>query len=305
MKYAIAAVSILSLAMVANATIVYQANFESYDTSAGAVDITINTTGDDDTISGIYTGDGITPVLQAEAAAGDFQTGNYMRMGKGSATGNLGIEQTYMGAFGNEVGEDDVLIISMDYQETVSNCSLRLMGNAVVDGNTDPDYVGKWFGKKADPTYIRNTQRVTLVCNWSSTPITLPTLDTDGNNVVLNTGEYAAYGKYLSSGSYVKWDAKDAGLVQPDKASLADPDYGSAEDPNYSLTDPYMTVNGIRMDGNNNFGSAWDNIIVSNDASELIGGVSILALPVGTIPEPATMVLLGLGGIGVLVRRRR
>ena len=72
------------------------------------------------------------------------------------------------------------------------------------------------------------------------------------------------------------------------------------------------TYNGSAMDLNgaasgNDLTIAWDsgaaNYIEFETNSDL--GHSIDNFEIGTIPEPATMVLLGLGGIGMLVRRRR
>ena len=116
MKKLIALCTVLALAGMANAAVLYQADFESYDTSAGAVNVTVNTTGDDDTLSVVQTGMEAQAVTGAFDGRGPLNDDNYLavwRSDQGTGKIHLEVKQLYADDF--DAGEG-VRILSYDLQ---------------------------------------------------------------------------------------------------------------------------------------------------------------------------------------------
>jgi hypothetical protein len=260
------------------AALIWSADFSSYDTSGGAVNVTVNSTGADDTLSGTtFAGTGGTFSTEVASASSPL-SGNALKLSFTNNSGN-GISATRMTIFqGSQTSLDGsgVYVLSTDMVRTSSNgISEARSWSAIGPSSTAGS-------NNATTTAVGTTPwRFTLVINQTGANILLP-----GTMGALSTNTMATY--FYNGTTY-------SGLTTTS---------ASAADVTGFATGSYRSnslANGQTV-------TVWyDNMGMWNSASDTVNGVSILSLAPGTVvPEPSACALglLGLAASLGLVRRR-
>lgn len=265
-----------SLCPVAHAALIWKADFASYDTSGGAVALTVNTTGDDDTFTAAIPNANLSSPAQriSDTGAPAFMSGNALFIGGTSTAANISfaLQQNAIAS----VGSSGVLIASFDLYNT----------SASIVSITAEARTGT--GRSGSTTFSSNTPtaaalRVTIVINKTGSSIMLPgslgSLATDSIAIYRFDGTaYSGYAATSGVGNTVTGFA--TGL------SLGSSTVGASY--------------GLWLD---NFG-AW------NAVTDSVDGVSVLALAPGAsaspVPEPARAAsAVGVAALGAVVLRRK
>jgi hypothetical protein len=257
------------------AALLWESDFTSYDTGGGAMAVTINSTGDDNTFTAAIPNGNLSSPIQQVNGSGvpAFMSGNALFIG-GTANGSnisFALQQNAIAS----VGSSGLLVVSFDLYNT-SPSALSTTAEARTSG-----------GRSGSTTFSSSTPvstalRVTLVINKTGSAITLP--NTLG---ALATDSLAVY--RFDGTSY-------AGLAT--STGIGNTVTGFAT--GFSLsTSVSSSTYGLWLD---NFG-AWDS------SADTVNGTSVFELAPGaltSIPEPAaTATLLGLSVFGLIVFRRK
>lgn len=265
------------------ASLIWQADFESYNTSAGAAALTINSTGNNDTFTATSPSNlgTVSPEVRKSGAPA-FMSGNALYIGGASTAASINF-QLQQAAIASMTGNGGVLVVSFDvFSDSASQVSIS------GEGRTASGRDGTSLFSAS--TVASMPYRVTIVINRSGATITLPdTLGTlDNRSSAIYRFDGTSYsGISLGAENSVGWSSITAGFATG--FSLSSSVVGSAY--------------GMWLD---NFG-AWDSL------SDTVNGTNILSLAPGTalssIPEPSTLTLLAgiaaLAGVTGFRRLRR
>lgn len=270
------------------AALVWEAGFSSYDTSGGAVALTTNSTGDDDTFTEItvsQTGAHTFTANVSDTSVPSLMTGNALKLTLTNTSGASESNTTIRLLQYNlpSLGTSGVYVLSYDIAQAAGSTNISSVNG---DARTN---TGSRNGSGSASSFMSalsqgTTLRYTLVINRSGAAITLPG--------TLGTVAADAAVAYLYDGSTYSATATITGITSTSITGFATGDNRSGS---------------IAAGGNL---TAWyDNFGVWDSASDTLNGTSVLSLTPGTVvPEPSTVALLaaGLGG-GVLaaLRRRR
>jgi len=270
-----AAAALLMIPAVTRAEIVWYADFESY---ADGETINTNAALVDDTMTQFTGGKGTNVHTAVSAGLG---TGNAMKMWIDSPDNptNGAVKR-----LGMNFGDNSVMIVSYD---------ARLSQNFGVSFDFVADDGGR-AGTTAFNNHIRDDlRRITAIANQSGGTIDLPS-----GMGTLGDDQMALYYR-RTAGTFAL-----VGIL--DFKPTYDNETGSYVT-GFTMIQAYVTDETKHC--------LYDNLLVSDTLDEKyfrVGGedYSILELPPGAqlsdmLPEPATMGLLVLGGIGVLLKRRR
>jgi hypothetical protein len=154
---------------------------------------------------------------------------------------------------------------------------------------------GSILHNEAGGTIVKNGSASTGAINYGGD------FDNDGTIRIENGNLYIDSGSYTDSGEWVFVANSDPGMIQSDSDVLLDGDIEISLEGELDPAAEYLlaSLNNLDM-GTFSFieGLNVDSIRTSVDGKNTL----VYATP---IPEPATMSLLALGGLGVLIRRRR
>jgi len=269
----VAMMAVLFLGTAAKADLVWYADFDSGLYNPGDAPVTNDTTGADDTFSGYRPG----TVLEIVGPTGNFQTGNALKMS------NETTNHMRWWIRDNLPDMPSLMIVTMDIEAV----------GGYQDFNIRPHSDGAEIGY---PTYdaIESFGRITAIANKTGSAITTP-LGWDVPDGYI--GGYIRYANGTYRDSDWDWDqtlvALAAGTMNGMKGRL-----NNVLDAEYSLLDNILIFDSL------------DEKLFRVDIAGVPTDVSILELMPGTtlgdqLPEPATLSLLTLGGLGVLLRRKR
>ncbi len=268
----------LGLAMIAlssHAALIWQADFESYNTTAGAAALTINTTGSNDTFTSTVPNSRIEEATTEVRKTGvpSFMSGNALYISgkcKEADTTSLALQQSAITSLAP--GSSGMLVVSFDGYNT-SASTVNTLGEARTETG----------GRAGSSMYASSTTsntafRFTIIVNRTGTAITLP-----ASLGQLNTNSAAIY--RFDGTNYDKLNVSDGNLG----ASTTVVGFAAG----FSLKGVVGSTYGMWLD---NFG-AW------NSLTDTVNGTNILSLAPGAlsspIPEPSTVALLA--GIAVLL----
>lgn len=267
----------------AHAVLVWSANFNSYDTSGGAVNVTVNSTGNDDTLSGFTyapTTAGTSSTQQVANSA--LLTGNALQLVYTNATGgnvnNVGMT-IFQGAQ-DSLGGSGLYVMSTDMVRTSSSSISAARSWAATD---DATTTGSTNTTNTTATNIaQNTVlRFTLVINQTGSAITLP-----GSLGSLADDAEASY--FFDGTNYVGLTIT-SGITSTGITGFA--------------TSPFRSNN---LASGQSITVWYDNMGLWNASSDTVNGTSILSLAPGTVvPEPSVIGLSLAACALVLVLRRR
>ncbi len=241
----------LLCAGLAQATLVYKAGFNTY---TNGQTITANTTGDDNTFSGIVNAGGTQKAYDASGLGVGMDDGLSMRIG--GAANTVTISQKALGAM-------PLMITSFDFYSP--DISLKFSAHRTNSaGSPLALFTATDTGTSLDGKLIR----ATMVVNRSSgSSITLP-----GSLGTLATNKYAVYYQYGGTYTLIGSIASVSANYDPIGFQMVNTFTAASEYTSYAL---------------------YDNIGVWDSATDTVGTTSVLQLSPGSvIPEPATIGLL-------------
>lgn len=233
---------------------VWGADFESYDTSSGAVDVAIDATGDYDTFSSKSSSTGTGLTFTTQVTNSSVLSGNALKLTFANNSGaNVSATFTRIGQYNLPcLGTSGALVLSYDVVRTGSNGisgsrSYPATDTGATSGNNNTTTTG------AGTTPLRYT----LVLNQTGVPITLP-----GTMGTLSSNCTAGY--YYDGASYTGL-AVATGASSSSLSGFVTGTYRS----NSLASGSSVTV--------------WcDNMSLWNSLSATANGVSVLSLPPGT-----------------------
>lgn len=268
------------LTLPTQAALIWQADFSSYDTSGGAVTVTTNATGDDDTFNGVSstTGTGLTfASVVTSSTAIPALTGNALKLSLTNTSGASGFS-------------NNTMMVSQYSQASLGGSGILILSYDVYAGNAfyNRSYADTTGGARSgsanttSATFPANTlERYTFVINQTGSTITL------GDGVTTLANNMAA--SYLYDGTtYFGFYTTTA-----TSTSLSGFDTGT------------FKTNSIVNNGT--ISVYIDNMGMWNSLTDTAGGTSVLSLAPGMalVPEPSTTALFILAGTAMLVLRRR
>ncbi len=260
----------------ANADVIWTADFESYNTSGGPVNVTLNSTGADDTFSSIAPNSRMSTAASQVASTGvpAFMSGNAFYLeGLVTQDGNASIRTLQPDL--PSLGSDGLYVVSFDFFTSDST-------NYSIIGETRAG-----SGRSGNTLYTASTNntplRITMVINHTDNSVALPstlgTLNADSMVMYLYDGTTFSGAKF-----------NDGNITSS------------------SISGFSIGISRSNFDENDTPSAWYDNFAVWNSVSDTVGGTSVLELAPGTpIPEPSTYALI-LGAtclVGHLALRRR
>lgn len=254
-----------------HAKLLWNADFESYDTSGAPVDVVIDSSGNNDTFSAKSATAGTGLAYTAQVSASASLTGNALKL---SFTNNSGasisatvmqVAQHHLSLLNGSGVFGDALVLSYDVIRSGSN---GISGSRSFANNSAGSPSG---GHNTTTTGAGTTRlRYTFVTNQTGAPITLPG--------TLGSLPHNASAGYYFSGSAYSGLTVITGVSSTDIAGFATGSHRS----NSLATGSSVTV--------------WcDNMGLWNAHNDTVGGIGVLSLPPGTVvPPPAAAVPAGL-----------
>ncbi|RRJ95976.1 PEP-CTERM sorting domain-containing protein [Opitutaceae bacterium TAV4] len=257
------------LSVSAQAALIWEADFESYNTSSGAAALTIASTGAKDTFTSAapnaQLSSGISEVRKVGVPS--FMSGNALYIGGTSPAADAtprNISFALQQGALPPLGSSGVLVASFDVYNVSPN-GVNTTGEArVTDGRS-----GKALNSSS--TTITTAFRFTVVINRTGSDISLP-----GGLAPLATNSSAIY--RFDGTSYDRMSVSTGDVISTGITGFAT---------GFSLSSPQASVA---------YGIWLDNFGVWNSLTDKVNGISILSLAPGTnlssIPEPSTVALL-------------
>ncbi|WP_052361177.1 PEP-CTERM sorting domain-containing protein [Geminisphaera colitermitum] len=250
----------LLLAASTQAALIWEADFESYNTSSGAVALTIASTGANDTFTAALPNANLGSAVSEVRNVGvpSFMSGNALYIG-GTSLASSGVSFALQQNKIASVGASGVLVASFDlYNVSVSGV------NTTGEARTSAGRSGSTMLSTSTP--VDTAIRVTIVINKTGSDVTLP-----GTLGSLASGSATIY---RFDGTTFEGRATTT--------SIGDNVTGFAT--GFSLSSSVV--------GSSTYGLWLDNFSVWNSLTDTVNGTSILSLPPSNIPEPSTVALL-------------
>jgi hypothetical protein len=276
--------SLLGLgALPLRATLVWSADFESYNTTGGPVTATVNSTGDDDTFSDVDATASLEGSLVYQVQGTGLpsgMTGNALRLSITNTTG-AGISGTSMRLFQYNqasLGSSGAFVLSYDIFQAGGSAGISSVSGFASTSSGSRSGSGTNASFTADMSAM--VVRYTMVINRTGASITLP-----GSLGTLATDSTASY--FYNGTTY-------GGLnVQSGVTSNSITGFSAGD--NRSGT----------LNNNATLAAFYDNMGLWNSVTDTVNGVSVLSLaPGAAVPEPGSLTLVLLAW-PLLAHRRR
>lgn len=271
-----------SASVSAQAAVVWQADFSSYGNVGSGVNVTVDNTGNDDTLSGTSsTGTAGVVYTTQVVTTGSPLTGNALRLSltntNASAVGTNTFTRIFQGHQAS-LGGNGIYIMSADMIRTSSAASTTVRNYAATG---DASIISSVSNTDTSTDVGTAVRRLTFVINQTGSALTLP-----GSLGSLADDAEAAY---FYDGTNYTGLAITTGITNLGITGFAT---GSLRSSNFNA--------------GQNVTVWYDNMGLWNSSSDTVGGVNVLQLAPGTVvPEPSTIALFLLAGVTMVVLRRR